>query len=154
MLAEPAQVLAIDPDAIFLATSRKAACGNCSANRACGSYLAGRDTEVLRLDRPRLLPQGVAAGGNVIIGMQEGAIAVLALAFYALPLLAMLLATAVTAMLTAGEGWLVLGAAGGLFAGLRLVSPALRVLSRDGHCSPALHAPGNIAMVPESSDES
>lgn len=153
MLAEPARVLAVSPDAILLQTSRKATCGKCSAKQGCGQYLAGRDSEVLRLARTQKLPEGLVPGGKVVIGMPEGAIAGLALAFYALPLLTMLLFTAALSLFTTHEGWQVLGALCSLLAGLRIVPVVLRIFSRDGRCDPGLHVPVSMMMVSESFDE-
>lgn len=125
MLTEAASVLGRDGSTLRLQTSRHATCSGCSLKAGCGQYLlvsAGRDS---RQDQELTVNDlaggdevaGCRAGDQVRIELSGGNLVMLAMCFYMLPLVLLLIATALGAWLGAGEGLLVLSGLAGLAAG-------------------------------------
>jgi len=89
MIEEQALVTQVNENGIWVETQRKSACGQCSANKGCGTSVL---QNVLGNKRTRLrvlsdIP--VKTGDEVIIGLQEGAFLKGSFAVYLLPLLFM-----------------------------------------------------------------
>lgn len=157
MLTELARVHSVSGDVIRLETSRKATCGKCSIKGGCGQYLLGSGSELLQLNRAALGAEGAALlpGARVTLQMQQGAVASLALLFYSLPLLLLLVFTLFASLWSTNESTLILSGFAGLAAGLLLVPRALRILSKRLQCGPVLGRSENgTAVIPECVDES
>lgn len=156
MLTEPARVLEVSGDVILLETSRKAACGKCSIKGGCGQYLLGSDSGVLQLNRQGS-GNGVTAllpGSRVTLQMPRGAVAFLALLFYCLPLLLLIVFMLFAGIWTTDESAQIFSAFAGLAAGLLLLPTALRILSKRMPCNPLLGSSENrTSMNPERVDE-
>lgn len=129
MLAEAASVVARDGSTLRLQSSRHATCTGCSLKTGCGQYLlarTGRDSglhDVLTLTPLDESADDLAAcraGDSVRIELPEGRLVLLAMCFYAVPLVLLLLATALTSWLAASEGVVVLGGLAGLASGCLL----------------------------------
>ena len=142
MIEETATVVALDADRIWVETHRQSVCGQCSANKGCGSAALQK---VLGNKRTRLaIAAGedfdtVRIGDSVIIGVDESALLWGSLAVYAVPVLAMILAALFgefmsRQMLLAGsDGLTVLFALAGFAIGvlwLRLFSTKARTDQR------------------------
>ena len=89
MIEEQALVTQVNNNGIWVETQRKSACGQCSANKGCGTSVL---QNVLGNKRSRLrvlsdIP--VKTGDEVIIGLQEGAFLKGSFAVYLLPLVLM-----------------------------------------------------------------
>lgn len=89
MIEEQARVTQVADDEIWVETQRKPTCGQCAANKGCGTAVL---QNVLGNKRTRLrvlsdIP--VKAGDEVIIGLQEGAFLKGSFAVYLLPLVLM-----------------------------------------------------------------
>lgn len=158
MLSEPVSILAVKGDLINLQTSRKAACGKCSLKSGCGQYLLSRDTESFWLNAGGMTvdkssPQNTfSAGTRARLSIAGDAVARLALLFYMLPLMALLVATLVASVFTVNEAWLAISALGGLTAGLAALPRALRLLS--SRCQPVLVSMDTPKFLSELHDES
>lgn len=158
MIEEAGRVVEFADDIAWVETERKTTCGNCSANKGCGSavlasVLGQRRTRVRVLNT---LPARL--GDEVIIGLQENALVRGSLAIYAVPLLCMLgfalLAELVNTRLEL-TGTEVLNIAFGL-AGLALGFSWLRRyaarIAKDPCYQPVIlrHAPtAHLATLPE-----
>lgn len=93
MVEEKAVVVAVEGEAAWVETLRKAACEACAVNKGCGtaviSKALGNKRSRIKVinDRPTL-----QVGDEVIIGLQEHALLRGSLIVYGMPLLLMLLA--------------------------------------------------------------
>lgn len=91
MIEETAQIVALTDDGVWVETQRRSACGQCAANKGCGTATLSR---VLGNKRSRvkvLNPQerSVSVGDEVVIGIDEQALVRGSLAIYMAPLLAL-----------------------------------------------------------------
>ena len=93
MIEERAQVIALDAQDVWVETQRRSACGQCAANKGCGtatlSKVLGNKRSQVRTLNPKATQ--VAVGDEVIIGIQEQALVRGSLVIYTLPLLSMFL---------------------------------------------------------------
>jgi sigma-E factor negative regulatory protein RseC len=86
MIEEQGKVVAVKDDWVWVQTERKTVCGQCSANKGCGtSVLAkvfGNKTSSIAVIKS--LP--VQVGDEVVIGIEENSLVKGSLLIYALPL--------------------------------------------------------------------
>ena len=146
MIEEQACVIALDDGGVWVETQRRSACGQCAANKSCGTALLSK---VLGMKRSRvrtLNPKAtkVSVGDEVVIGIAEQALTRGSLAIYTLPLVALFifallgetLATQLSIgnkdILTAGFGML------GLVLGFLWVKRFSRMVSGDPDYQPIL----------------
>lgn len=91
MIEEHAHVVALDKTDIWVETQRRSACGQCAANKGCGtatlSKVIGNKHSQVRTLNPNATQ--VAVGDEVIIGIEEQALVRGSLALYTVPLLAL-----------------------------------------------------------------
>jgi len=124
MIEESARVTKIEGEFAWVEAQRQSTCGQCVANKGCGTAVLGKVLGRRRtLVRARSL-QGVNVGDEVVIGIREGALVRGSLAVYAVPLAGLLagagLGRYLAGRLLSGNVELVSVAAGltGLMAGL------------------------------------
>jgi len=88
MIEERAQVVAVDEADVWVETQRRTACGQCAANKGCGtatlSKVLGAKRNCVRALNPTAT--SVAIGDEVIIGIDERALVRGSLAVYTAPL--------------------------------------------------------------------
>ncbi len=91
MIEETAQVVALSDDGIWVETQRRSACGQCAANKGCGTATLSRVLGNKRSRIKALNPQEkkVSVGDEVVIGINEQALVRGSLAIYIAPLLAL-----------------------------------------------------------------
>ena len=91
MIEERAHVVQVDDSGIWVETQRQSACGQCSANKGCGTAVIGKVVGNKR-NRVRVIDPGGAAirvGDEVVIGIEEQALVRGSLAIYLVPLLSL-----------------------------------------------------------------
>lgn len=91
MIEEHARVVQVDNSGIWVETQRKSACGQCAANKGCGTAVISKVVGNKR-SRVRVLDAAgtdVGVGDEVLIGIQEQALVRGSLAIYLVPLLAL-----------------------------------------------------------------
>ena len=93
MIEERAQVVAFEGDDVWVETQRQSACGQCAANKGCGTatlakVLGNKRTRV-RVLNPRATK--VSVGDEIVVGIEEQALVRGSLAIYIAPLLALFL---------------------------------------------------------------
>lgn len=115
MITETGKVIAIKGDQVWVQTIRASACQSCSARSGCGqralaSVSGGRANQILVANTIN-----ARVGDDVTIGIEERALLGASMRVYALPLVAMVLATIAGHNLTGGSD---LGAMLGAVAGL------------------------------------
>ncbi|MEE8380204.1 MAG: SoxR reducing system RseC family protein [Gammaproteobacteria bacterium] len=93
MIEEYAQVVGFEDDDIWVETQRKSACGQCSANKGCGtavlSKVLGNKRSRVRVLNPKAMK--VSIGDEIVVGIEEQALVRGSLAIYMAPLLALFL---------------------------------------------------------------
>ncbi len=94
MIEENAQVIALDQNNdVWVETQRRSACGQCAANKGCGTATLAKVLGNKRNRVRALNPQATAVtvGDQVVIGIDERALVRGSLAVYIAPLLALFL---------------------------------------------------------------
>lgn len=90
MIKESATVIACEGEFAWVEARRKSTCGQCSANKGCGTYVLSKVVGN-RVSRVRALNQANARiGDDVTIGMPEGTFLKTAVITYMLPLVSMI----------------------------------------------------------------
>jgi len=91
MIEEQARVIALENDDVWVETQRRSACGQCAANKGCGTAtlakVLGNKRSQVRTLNPKSTP--VSVGDEVIIGINEQALVRGSLAVYTMPLLSL-----------------------------------------------------------------
>lgn len=91
MIEEHAQVVELNAEGVWVETQRRTACGQCAANKGCGTAtlakVLGNKRSRVRALNPKAT--AVTVGDEVIIGIDEQALVRGSLAVYTLPLLAL-----------------------------------------------------------------
>ncbi|NOX92275.1 MAG: SoxR reducing system RseC family protein [Gammaproteobacteria bacterium] len=89
MIEEHARVIALENNDVWVETQRRTACGQCAANKGCGTATLAKVLGNKRNRVRTLNPQAtlVAVGDEVIIGINEQALVRGSLAVYTVPLL-------------------------------------------------------------------
>ena len=92
MVEEKAVVVAVEEDAVWVETQRKAACDSCAVNKGCGTAVLSK---VLgnKHSRLRALTRDLSlrVGDEVVIGLQEHALLRGSMTVYGVPLMLMML---------------------------------------------------------------
>lgn len=93
MIEEHAQVVALDGDDIWVKTQRRSACGQCAANKGCGTAVLGKVLGNKRSKVRVLNPKAtkVSIGDEIVVGIEEQALVRGSLAIYFAPLLTLFL---------------------------------------------------------------
>ena len=137
MIEEAGVVVAVYGDLAEVRGQRRAVCGSCSANGACGTSLLGRYFR----RRPLLTvynPVGAGPGESVVVGIPEQGLLVASFAAYLAPLSGMIFAAMGAAFLAElalpdyVRGLSVFGGAAGLAAGLAWLGRFSRTREMDG----------------------
>ena len=93
MIEEYAQVIEFEGDDIWVETQRKSACGQCAANKGCGTAtlakVLGNKRSRVRVLNPNATK--VSIGDEIVVGIEEKALIRGSCAIYLAPLLSMFL---------------------------------------------------------------
>jgi sigma-E factor negative regulatory protein RseC len=140
MLIESGEVVAVDDDAVWVATLRRSTCGSCAAQHGCGHGLLNRlgsgRRHYIRALPGAIIPAQCRVGDTVEIALPESVILKGSVMLYLLPLLLMLAGAA-----AAAARWPELqdlGALAGAAAGLVTGLVAVRVHAARHRQDPAL----------------
>lgn len=123
MIEEQGKVVAIEDDWIWVQTERKTVCGQCAANKGCGTSVLAKVFGKKSASIAVLKTQSVKIGDDVVIGIEENSLVKGSMLIYALPLLLFivfgLLGEVVSAqvLLSNTDGLTVIFALGGLAVG-------------------------------------
>lgn len=123
MLEETGTVVKANEDWLWVETTPRSACSHCGAGSCTTSVVAklfGTRRNQLRLPNSH----GAQAGQQVVIGIPDQVLVAVSLRAYLLPLIAMIGATALAAMLRMSDLLQAFMALGGLFLGLSLMGLA------------------------------
>ena len=120
MILETGHIVAIETEGVWVETIRKSACGSCKAEKGCGQSLLnkmdGHSAYIWVLLEGRN-PASYQLGDEIQIGIPEDVIAKGALLVYMVPLITLLLATALAHQQFAHEGITTLSGFAGLLLG-------------------------------------
>jgi sigma-E factor negative regulatory protein RseC len=120
MITEPATVVRVDGDIVWVRCEAQQGCRRCAEGRGCGGGLLGKLLgDRLRTVRAARGEFRLTAGDTVVIGLAETALVRASVAMYLIPLLTML-AAAVIAWRVGDqrEAWAISGGLAGFLAGL------------------------------------
>jgi len=127
MLLETAQVVAVEPDSVWVETIRQSSCGSCSAQKGCGHSLlsklsAGRRSYI-QVFSGLLSASDCSVDDQVQISIPESVVVSGSLLVYILPLVFMLIgATVASSFAGASPDFLAIsGAVVGFAAGMAVV---------------------------------
>jgi sigma-E factor negative regulatory protein RseC len=87
VIEEQAKVIALDSGWVWVETQRKTMCGQCAANKGCGTSVLANVLGKKRNTMAVLNTIPVKVGDDVIIGIEEGSLVRGSLLIYALPLI-------------------------------------------------------------------
>lgn len=139
MIEEQGRVIAVERGAVWVETLRRTGCGRCDEPGGCGnpggSRVLGARERLGQVKAVNGTRETLAVGDLVRVGVPADAVLRGALTVYLLPLLMLLLGTALGDWLAPGDIGAFAGAAAGLSAGF----VSLRVLAR--------HAPAPAGPV-------
>lgn len=124
MILEAGRIAAIETEGVWVETVQKSACGSCKAEKGCGQRLInkwdGHTTYIWVLLEGRN-PANYQVGDEIQIGIPEEIIARGALIVYMVPLITLIIATAISHHQFAHEGITTLSGFAGLLLGGLLV---------------------------------
>jgi len=89
LIEEEGIVLAVNPSTVLVETQRRSVCGQCAANKGCGTSLLQKAVGKKRTVIPVVKTFQVTEGERVVIGVDESALVKGSIALYGLPLLVM-----------------------------------------------------------------
>ena len=137
-LKEPATVVALDGDSIWVQTQRQGTCNTCSASKGCGQgilnrLIPGRVHYIRALRAPAVGPGAVGpeltVGDQVEVSVPENMVLKSSVLVYLMPLSLLLAGALLGDRLWPGDPGAILGGLGGLLAGFSVVR-VLAVLQR------------------------
>jgi len=144
MMTETAQVIATEGGYAWVETQRKTTCGNCAAQKGCGTSVLAK---VLgnRTSRIRVINTiGASTGEMVVVGVEDGMLVRTSFAVYAMPLILLLLGGMGGGMLAdalqwqSREGATALGGVLGLALGFLWLRRYTRAIALDARHQPSL----------------
>lgn len=129
MIVETGRVVAVEADGVWVETANQSACGSCAARKGCGQSLLaqmqGHRSYIKAIWRNESTPR-LQEGDLIEIGIQESAVTRGSLLVYCLPLLGLVVGSAIGDAGGLPEGGVVLAA----LAGLGFAGAGVRWLSR------------------------
>jgi sigma-E factor negative regulatory protein RseC len=122
MILETGRIVAIEPQGVWVETIRKSACGSCKAEKGCGQSLINKwdgHTSYIWVLLDGRDPAEYQLGDEIQIGIPEEVVAKGAILAYMLPLVTLVIATALAHYQFGNDGITTLfGFAGLIFGGL------------------------------------
>ena len=150
MLTENAEVLEIQKGRIRVAVRSASGCGNCAAKAGCGNGILDRwlnPTSFLWIDATEVQCQRARVGGQILIGVEEGAFVRNALSLYLVPSVCFLTGAA-SGYAVSGELLSIFGGITGLFLGSLLVSYLVRRSRYSANFTPRILEPNSTQSAP------
>ncbi len=144
MISEQAVVIAIKNNETWIETQRKSSCGQCSANKACGTAVLSKVVGKKMATMRAINKIGANVGDTVLVSLNENSLLKGAFMVYMLPLLFMFVFSFVAAFLqqqlsTDGDGLVILFAIAGFVAGLWRVKRFSSSISHDEAYQPVIY---------------
>lgn len=139
MIEEPGRVVALEPGAVWVETSRKSTCSGCSASKGCGQGLMDRLGVPERRGLIRALSDlHLQVGDSVVVGIGEDALLRGAVLVYLLPLLMLFAAALLVAQFGVAEPWVILAGLAGFLGGWLVVRWRSRCMAADPGLQPVV----------------
>jgi len=131
MITEQAIVTRRDGKQVELKIKQESACGQCELNQGCGTGALGR--LLGHRSRPLVIAtdRDLHAGDRLLLGFSESALVTASLMIYGLPLLGMVIAGLIAAIVDAPEGLVTLASIVGFFLGFKSAVYFSKLLEHD-----------------------
>lgn len=120
MILETGRIAAIETEGVWVETIKKTACGSCKAEKGCGQSLINKwdgHTAYIWVLLEGRDPTAYRIGDEITLGIPEEVVAKGALMVYMVPLMTLILATAISHHQFAHEGITTLSGFAGLLLG-------------------------------------
>ena len=152
MITENATVVLIENNQTWIETQRKSACGQCSANKGCGTSVLSK---VLgnKLSKMKAINKiDAQVGDQVVVGLNEGSLLKGAFIIYMLPLLFLFLFSLAGQLISHNlqiynsEVVIIIFAALGFYVGMRRVKFFSRSIEKNENYQPVILKKSNSSM--------
>ena len=152
MITENATVVLIENNQTWIETQRKSACGQCSANKGCGTSVLSK---VLgnKLSKMKAINKiDAKVGDQVVVGLNEGSLLKGAFIIYMLPLLFLFLFSLAGQLISQNlqinnsEVIIIIFAALGFYVGMRRVKFFSRSIEKNENYQPVILKKSNSSM--------
>ncbi len=144
MIEETALILGCEGEYADIETQPRGACGSCASSGVCGTgvfaKVVGRRKTSIRITNSI----NAKPGDQVVIGLQESALARTSMVFYLVPIVSMILTALVFQQISIGLGYLshdpleIFGGSVGLFGGLWFVRVFAQRIYGDSRYQPVM----------------
>jgi|SRR5690554_108586 len=141
MLLETGNIVAVEPDGLWVETIQSSTCGSCAARKGCGQSLLAKlagHTSYLWVSLAGRNPDDYQIGDEIQLGVPEEVIVNGSLLVYFLPLLSLLAATVLAHYSVGREGVTTLAAIAGLIGGGLVVRWHAYATRHDSRLQPVL----------------
>lgn len=152
MITENATVVLIENNQTWIETQRKSSCGQCSANKGCGTSVLSK---VLgnKLSKMKAINKiDAKVGDQVVVGLNEGSLLKGAFIIYMLPLLFLFLFSLAGQLISQNlqinnsEVIIIIFAALGFYVGMRRVKFFSRSIEKNENYQPVILKKSNSSM--------
>lgn len=153
MITETAIVVSIENNQTWVETQRKSACGQCSANKGCGTSVLSKVIGNKLTKIKAINNIGAKVGDEVVIGLNEQSLLKGAFMTYMLPLLFMFLFAVIGQLfsenmqLQNNELLVVVFGVVGLLLGLRKVKSFSLTIAQDENYQPVILKKSNSSVI-------
>lgn len=141
MLLETGNVVAVEPEGLWVETIQSSTCGSCAAQKGCGQSLLAKLTghsSYLWVSLAGRSPDDYHVGDEIQVGVAENVVVNGSLLVYFIPLLTLLAATVAAHYSVGREGITTLAAIAGLVFGGALVRWHAYATRHDSRLQPVL----------------
>lgn len=141
MLTETGQVVAIEPEGLWVETIQRSTCGSCQVRNGCGQHLLAQLTgrnSYLWVSLQGRNPDRYRVGDTITLGVPEEVVALGSLLVYLVPLVTMLIGTTLAHYWWQREPLTILAGLAGLLAGGAWVRWRAHQTRHDARLQPVL----------------
>lgn len=144
MIEEKAQVIRVAGEFAWVHTQRESACGQCSAQKGCGTSVFSKLMGNKFVELKVMNPVNAEVGDSVILGLHESVLLKSAIVMYLMPLLTMFASALVAQSLLTDSGlqnlqfWIVSAALMGLVLGFVMARRFSKKRSNDERYQPVI----------------
>lgn len=153
MITEEAVIISVENDETWIETQRKSACGQCSANKGCGTSVLSKVVGNKHSKMKAINNIDARVGDTVVVGLSEEALLKGAYMTYLLPLLYLIVSAMIGQVISTtlqfqdNELLVIIFAAAGFYLGLRHLKKFSHSISNNARYQPVILNKVNNASV-------